>query len=70
MGDMGEITTYAPVGDRIYTDPQGNILPTVTIPGANSVFQDMDGVWRNRPDTVIAQVIPDGGPFPDNENKG
>jgi len=68
LGD-GVITTFTPEGDRIYTDPSGNVLPYVTISGSNSVYIDSNGRLQQSPDTIIAQTVPDGDPLPDNGNK-
>lgn len=66
----GAITVYAPEGDRIYTDAQGNVLPVVTISGANSLYMDDNGRLQTSPDTILTQTIPEGDPLPTNGNKG
>ena len=65
----GVITTFAPEGDRIYTDENGNVLPSVTISGANSLYIDSNGSLQRSPDTIIPQTVPGGDPLPDNGNK-
>ena len=66
----GVITTYAPEGERIYTDAEGNVLPRVVIPGSQNIYLDENDVWRQSPDTIIAQTVPEGDPLPNNQNKG
>lgn len=62
-------TIVVPEGDVIYTDANGDVLPTVTIPGGSSYFIDSGGRIQTKPDTIIAQTVPVGDPLPNNGNK-